>query len=31
MIWFVIGLITGFTMGVFLSDMTHEDKEEKDG
>ena len=31
MIWFVVGLIAGFTIGVFLSDMTNEDKEEKDG
>ena len=31
MIWFVVGLITGFTMGVFLSDTMNEDKEEKDG
>ena len=31
MIWFVAGLITGFTIGVFLSDMANEDKEEKDG
>ena len=31
MIWLLIGLITGFTIGVFLSDMMNEDKEEKDG
>lgn len=29
MIWFVVGLIFGFAIGAFLSDMMDEDNEQK--
>lgn len=29
MIWFLIGLIFGFAIGAFLSDMMDEDNEQK--